>query len=218
MADRRLAWVVAVTVLVAFVWLSGAPSGQAQSDGLTTSWGEADFQGVWTDPYDINLQRPTALGMRELYTDQEVAEMDCKRMGSEVRPRAERGSVADVAGAYDGVFVSVKPTGKRTSLIVDPPEGRVPPLLPAIQQRRREMREYAMALKQNTSTCRNKQGDCANGKYGPPSPRLNERPPSYSILNLNRADGPEDRNSGSAASSGGSPFSTATGASCSRRA
>jgi hypothetical protein len=58
------------------------------------------------------------------------------------------------------------------------------------------MRDYALALKQHTSTCRNKEGDCADGTYGPPSPRLNERPPSYSTINLNRADGPEDRNLG----------------------
>ncbi|MGE3179643.1 MAG: hypothetical protein AB7O32_19375 [Vicinamibacterales bacterium] len=196
MPDRKLTWMVAVTVLATVVWFQGSPSGQSASGSLVTSWGEADFQGVWTDPYDINLQRPAALGTRELYTDEEVAAMDRRRMGAEVRPRAERGSVADVAGAYDGVFVSVKPTGKRTSLIVDPPDGRIPPVLPAIQQRRREMRDYSLALKQHTSTCRNKEGDCANGRYGPPSPRLNEMPPSYSFLNLNRANGPEDRNSG----------------------
>ena len=36
--------------------------------------------------------------------------------------RAERGSELDVAGAYNDVFGAFKRTGKRTSLIVDPPE------------------------------------------------------------------------------------------------
>ena len=58
------------------------------------------------------------------------------------------------------------------------------------------MREYALALKQNTATCQNKEGDCADGTYGPPSPRREETPPSYSTINLNRANGPEDRGSG----------------------
>jgi hypothetical protein len=196
MPDRKLAWAVAVTVLVTFMWLSRATFGQAQSAVPMTSWGEPNLQGIWTDPYDTNLQRPSSLGNRELYTEKEVAEMDRRRMGADVRPRAERGSVADVAGAYDAVYVSVLPTGRRTSLIVDPPDGRIPPLTPAIQQRRAAMRAYAAALKQNTDTCRNKQGDCAGVTYGPPSPKLNERPPSYSTINLNRANGPEDRNLG----------------------
>ena len=196
MPDRRLAWVVAVTVLVTSVWFSRGTIGQTQSDAVMTPWGEPDLQGIWNDPYDTNLQRPSELGNRELYTEEEVDELNRRRLESEVRPRGERGSVADVAGAYDGVFVSVLPTGRRTSLIVDPPDGRLPPLTPEIQKRRAAMREYALALKQHTETCRNKEGDCADGEYGPPSPRLNELPPSYSTINLNRANGPEDRNLG----------------------
>ena len=197
MPGRRLIWALAVTVVVTAVWLSGGTPGQAQSSAATTTpWGEPDLEGVWTDPYDTNLQRPSELGTREFYTKEEIAEMDRRRVEADVRPRAERGSVADVAGAYDGVFVSVRPTGRRTSLIVDPPDGRLPPLTPAVQQRRAAMREYAMALKQHTETCRNKEGDCTDGVYGPPSPRLEERPPSYSVINLNRANGPEDRNLG----------------------
>jgi hypothetical protein len=196
MPARSLACVVAVIVLGTFVSSAGCSSGQAPPDGARTPWGEPDLQGIWTDPYDTNLERPAALGTRELYTQEEVDALDRRRVGAEVRPRAERGTLADVAGAYDGVFVSVLPTGRRTSLIVDPPDGRIPPLTPEVQQRRTAMREYTMALKQHTTTCRQKQGDCANGTYGPPSPRLGERPPSYSTINLNRADGPEDRSLG----------------------
>ena len=197
MPDRRLAWVVAAAVLVTLVWWSGgATFGQAQSDAAMTPWGEPDLQGVWTDPYDINLQRPSSLGTKETYTEEEVAELDRRRVGADVRPRAERGSVADVAGAYDAVYVSVRPTGRRTSLIVEPRDGRIPPLTPAVQQRRTAIRDFALALKQNTDTCQNKQGDCSEGKYGPPSARLEELAPAYSTVNLNRANGPEDRNLG----------------------
>ena len=196
MPARILACVLAVTASGLFLSAAGCTRGQSPPGGATTLWGDPDLQGVWTDPYDINLQRPAALGTRELYTQEEVDELDRRRIGAEVRPRAERGSVADVAGAYDGVFVSVRPTGRRTSLIVDPPDGRIPPLTPEVQQRRAAMREYAMALKQHTTTCQEQRGDCAEGKYGPPSPRLEERPPAYSMVNLNRANGPEDRNLG----------------------
>jgi hypothetical protein len=196
MLRQTLAWTVALMMVVAGGWWSPDTLGQTPAAGPVTPWGEPDLQGVWTDPWDINLQRPSELGTRELYTEEEVAALDRKRLGAEVRPRAERGSVADVAGAYDAVYVSVRPTGRFTSLIVDPPDGRLSPLTPEVQQRRAAMRAFAMALKQHTDTCKEKKGDCADGTYGPPSPRLNERAPFYSMVNLNRADGPEDRNLG----------------------
>ena len=196
MSHRWVVWVGALAVVAMFVWSTGDAIGRAQTAVTLTPWGEPDLQGVWTDPYATSLQRPPSLGEREFYTEEEVAEMDRRASGTESRPRAERGSIADVAGAYDGVYVSMRPTGRRTSLIVDPPDGRLPPLTSEVQQRRAALREYALALKQNTSTCQNKEGDCADGTYGPPSPRREEMPPSYSTLMLNRANGPEDRGSG----------------------
>ena len=112
------------------VGLSGQTAGGQADASTRTPWGEPDLQGIWTDPYATNLQRPLSLGEREFYTDEEVSELDRLRIESDVRPRAERGSIADVAGAYDEVYVSVRPTGRRTSLIVDPPDGRLPPLTP----------------------------------------------------------------------------------------
>ena len=198
MPRRWFVLVGGMAVVALFVGSSGDTLGhaQAQTTVAMTPWGEPDLQGVWTDPYATNLQRPPSVGEREFYSEEEVAELDRLRIESDVRPRAEQGSVADVAGAYDGVYVSVRPTGRRTSRIVDPPNGRLPPLTPEVQQRREAMREYALALKQNTVTCQNREGDCANGTYGPPSPRRAEMPPSYSTRNLNRANGPEDRSSG----------------------
>jgi hypothetical protein len=187
-----------LAVVAVFVGSSGDTLGlaRAQTTPATTPWGEPDLQGVWTDPYATNLQRHPSLGEREFYSEEEVAALDQRRIDSQQRPRATRGSIADVAGAYDGLYISMRPTGRRTSLIVDPLNGRLPPLTPVVQQRRAAMLEYALALKQNTSTCQNKEGDCANGTYGPPSPRRAEMPPSYSTINLNRANGPEDRSSG----------------------
>ena len=198
MRHRWFVLVGGLAVVAMFVGASWETLGhaQAQTAVAMTPWGEPDLQDVWTDPYATTLQRPLSLGKREFYTEEEVAELDRRRIESDVRPRAERGSVADVAGAYDAVYVSVRPTGRRTSRIVDPPDGRLPPLTPEVQQRQAAIREYALALKQNTVTCQNKEGDCADGTYGPPSPRREEMPPSYSTINLNRANGPEDRSSG----------------------
>ena len=174
-------------------------SGQARENPVVhTVWGEPDLQGIWTTEYDTPLQRPARWGDQEFFTDEERAELDRERADINYRgPRSRRGSEQDVGGAYDRTtFFSYKHTGRRTSLIVDPPDGRIPPLTPEAQKRRDDMREYQLALLQATDTCRNNMPQCAGGRYGPPSPRREETPPHYLTSAVNRADGPEDRSLG----------------------
>src|SRR5207253_4671163 len=140
-----------------------------------TPWGEPDLQGIWTDPYQTPLQRPAKFANKEFFTDQERADLDAQRAGIPRRDaRVERGTERDVAGAYNAVFQSVRPTGKRTSLVVDPPDGRIPALTPEAATRSEGDREYRLALLQPTQTCKNKEAACAGGKYGPVSPKRNE--------------------------------------------
>ena len=90
-----------------------------------TPWGEPDLQGIWTDESDTPLQRPAKYANQEFFTEAQRAEIDRERAALLVRDRrAERGTETDVAGAYNSVFISLKHTGARTSLIVDPPNGR----------------------------------------------------------------------------------------------
>src|SRR5215470_428569 len=112
---------------------AGNDSG-TKSAGLKTPWGEPDLQGIWTDEYQTPLQRPASYAGKEFFTEEERAALDAKRATIELRPRAERGSERDVAGAYNQVFMSIKKTGRRTSMIMDPPDGRTPPLTPDIQK------------------------------------------------------------------------------------
>ena len=73
-----------------------------------------------------------------------------------------------------------RPTGKRTSLIVDPPDGRIPALTRGGDEAKRSWSASTrLALLQPTETCKNKDAACAGGKYGPVSPRRNEMPPLY---------------------------------------
>ena len=66
----------------------------------------------------------------------------------------------------------MKRAGARTSLIVDPPNGRIPPLTPEAQKLAAADREFRLALLQSTETCKNKSAACSGGKYDPtPSPR-----------------------------------------------
>ncbi|PYR97564.1 MAG: hypothetical protein DMG16_24135 [Acidobacteria bacterium] len=193
--------VLAVILLLKFTVANEASSPAARAadapvtkaSGIKTSWGEPDLQGIWTDEYQTPLQRPARYAGKEFFTDEERAALDAQRAATELRPRAERGTERDVAGAYNQVFMSIKKTGRRTSLIVDPPDGKTPPLTPEIQKQLAAEREFRLALLQATATCKNQEPGCRGGKYGPPSPRRNEFPPRYSTANINRVDNPEDR-------------------------
>src|SRR5436190_3512496 len=169
-------------------------SAAAPAPMLTTPWGEPDLQGIWTDETDTPLQRSPKYAHQEFFTEAQRAELDRQRsamMGRE--RRAERGTTADVAGAYNDVFTPKKRTGARTSRIVDPPNGRLPPLTPEAQKSAAAEREFRLALLQATETCKNNELPCRGGKYDPtPSPRFADPAPRYNTATINRYDGPED--------------------------
>ena len=191
MKNRLIGVIVVVGLVVVVAGLLRQT--QASADGIT-AWGEPDLQGIWTDPYQTPLQRPPQFANKEFFTDEERTKLDEQRAGIPRRDqRVERGSERDVAGAYNAVFQSVRPTGKRTSLIVDPPDGRMPGLTAEATKRNEAERDYRLALLQATETCKNKDAACAGGKYGPPSPRRSEMAPFYNIGRTNRNDNPEDR-------------------------
>jgi len=169
-----------------------APTASAPT--LTTPWGEPDLQGIWTDETDTPLQRSPKFANQEFFTEAQRAELDQQRANMLGRERrAERGTTADVAGAYNDVFTPKKRTGLRTSRIVDPPNGRLPPLTPEAQKTAAAEREFRLALLQATETCKNNQAPCAGGKYDPtPSPRFADPSPRYNTATINRYYGPED--------------------------
>lgn len=174
--------------------VEAAAGEQSAGRGLRTPWGEPDLQGIWNDPYQIPLQRPAQFADVDVFTDEQRAALDRQR-GAMLRrdERAPIGTERDVRGAYNAVFESIRPTGDRTSLIVDPPHGRIPPYTPEAEERVRIEREFRLALLQATETCRLREPACAGWSYGPPSPRRGETPPFYNTGRLNRNDGPEDR-------------------------
>ena len=181
-----------------------------------TPWGEPDLQGIWTDETDTPLQRPAKYANQEFFTEAQRQELDKERAALLGRDkRVERGTELDVAGAYSAVFMSMKRTGARTSLIVDPANGRIPPLTTEAQKRVAAEREFRMALLQSTDTCKNKSVACAGGKYDPkPSPRRAEPPPRYNTARMNRHNGPEDGALADRCLTGGLPeFGTAYGGS-----
>ncbi len=196
MRTRRLEIVGAAVVLAAVVGLleTAAPRRAVEAQGLVTSWGDPDLQGIWTDPFATPLERPARFADRDEFTAEERADLDEQRVALPRRDAREGvGTERDVAGAYNAVFQSIRPTGPRTSLVVDPPDGRIPALTPEARERITAQREFRLALLQATATCRDQEPACAGWEYGPPSPLREEQPPYYNTDRLNRNDGPEDR-------------------------
>jgi hypothetical protein len=226
---RKLHWVIGAVALLALLMSlkpaqvavagqSATPSRKAPNATaiLKTPWGEPDLQGIWTDESDTSLQRPAKYANQEFFTEEQRQELDKERAALLGRDkRVERGTELDVAGAYNAVFMSMKRTGLRTSLIVDPPNGRLPALTPEAQKIAAADRAFRLALLQSTDTCKNKSVACNGGKYDPtPSPRRAELPARYNTARMNRHDGPEDGALPDRCLTGGLPeFGTAYGGS-----
>ena len=90
-----------------------------------TPWGDPDLQGLWPGSLNIPLQRPQSFGERDTLTDEELA----------ARDKAEAQRVAN------GHWIEYYAATRQASLIVDPKNGRLPPMTPEAEKRNREMRD-----------------------------------------------------------------------------
>jgi len=96
-----------------------------------TPWGDPDLQGTYTNKTITPLERPESLGDKEFLTNEEVASQEQARLDRNEElllapPR--RTSAGGNVGGYNNFWLDggTRPTG-RTSLISDPPTGRMPP-------------------------------------------------------------------------------------------
>jgi hypothetical protein len=107
----------------------------AKAGTFKTPWGDPDLQGAWTNATTTPLQRPAKWAGKETLTPQEIAEADKETdVGSD--KRQERGTDADVGGAYNRFWWDRGYSDGRTSLIYDPPDGKVPAMTPEAVKRR----------------------------------------------------------------------------------
>ena len=193
---------VFVTITVTLHLTSESVGGQAPA---STAWGHSNLEGIWLDVYATPFERTPGLGDREFATTEERTARDQARMVNPGRnERADRAG-QDVAGAYNAVYTSAKPAGPRTSLVVDPPDGRIPALTPDAQRQNESQQEWRLMLLENTETCQSEAPGCAGGKYGPPSERRFDVAPFYNTSRMNRHFGPEDQSSGDRCMSGRTP-------------
>jgi len=116
--------------------LQVSPSGLAAEDYTVprTEWGQADLQGVWNFTSNVPMQRPEHFGQRQFLTDDEVAAIRIQRL--------ELGAGASVAPPPSGIesysrniwVENARFDGDvRTSHIVYPSNGRMPPLVEGIE-------------------------------------------------------------------------------------
>jgi len=127
MSRRSLVLMIAVAAVVAAV-TPVSLAGQA---------GRRDLQGIWTNATLTPLERPPELAGKEFFTPAEAAAFEKQGRERNNADRRDSNAEADLAVGYNAVWwdrgTHVVST-RRTSLIVDPPDGRIPPLTPQAQR------------------------------------------------------------------------------------
>jgi hypothetical protein len=140
------------TVILSLMAVSVAAQGPtATEQSATTStwtartvWDEPDLQGVWNFATTTPLERPDAFGDRTFLSDAEVEQLD-----QELRTRQDSAPPPGSTGTYNQFWWDRGKSIGRTSLIVDPTEGKLPPLSPRGQERaaaREELRRARAAV------------------------------------------------------------------------
>ncbi len=132
-------FVIVVAALVALA--SPAALVQAQEGPAPrTGWGDPDLQGVWNNATLTPFQRPEELGTQEFLTEEEaaaIAQRNANRNAELLDAPATRTEAGGNVGAYNNFWMergrAVVPT-LRTSVITDPPNGRLPAVTPEVER------------------------------------------------------------------------------------
>jgi hypothetical protein len=151
---RFLAPALASVSAMGVVWLAPlsaqAPATKAPAKGSAgpkaaakawvqpkTSWGDPDLQGLWpaTDMINVPMQRPASFGTRAVLTEEEYAQ----RVTAAKRTAAADSEEFAPANAQPGInppsyWLERGKPNYQASLVVDPPDGRTPPLTPAAEK------------------------------------------------------------------------------------
>jgi len=115
-----------------------------------TPWGDPDLQGVWNDATSTPLQRPGGIGDQQVLRDEEVAGFQDDLAYNLTRDRRDGGPEVDVNRAYNEHWMDARrlkiTADHRTSLIIDPPDGRIPPTVPLTPEKQKARAARAAAV------------------------------------------------------------------------
>jgi hypothetical protein len=137
-AVKALIFAAAISSLIPAATDAQSPTGTSGSFSVPkTPWGDPDLQGIWNFGTITPLERPADLGNRATLTPEEVAKLN--------QLEAVRGDTRladpkrDVEVAYNSAWWDRGVSTGRTSLIIDPPDGRLPPYTPEGRARKERL-------------------------------------------------------------------------------
>jgi len=149
MRNRRVSTMGATSALIAVGLMMPAAAvcqvpAAAKAKAVTTAKpgrtpdGQPDLQGIWSYATMTPLERPSELAGKEFFTEKEVADYEKSLLEKGNRDRRDGGVEADLTRAYNELWYDsgshiVKT--HRTSLVIDPPDGRIPAFTPEAQKR-----------------------------------------------------------------------------------
>ena len=136
-------FLVAVGFMVMLMVLPAPAAGQALLSAAKT-WtaprtpdGQPDLEGLWTNATITPFERPKDLAGKQFFTEREAAEYETRLLQESNKDRRDGTPEEDVGRAYNDSWwdrgTKLVPT-RRTSLVIDPPDGKVPPLTPEAQK------------------------------------------------------------------------------------
>src|SRR5499426_4434808 len=120
-ARGQLAWLTSV--------FTGSPAGAEAWTAPRTAWGDPDLQGIYNYGTSTPLQRPRQVADKQVLSDDEATQLQSNLAYRLDRDRRDGGAQADVSRSYNDAWMDPNrkqlTADKRTSLIVDPPDGRI---------------------------------------------------------------------------------------------
>ncbi len=148
---------VLMPVLLVLLMAAGTVAAEEWAAPRTAA-GQPDFQGIWANNSATPLERPEAFGDKATLTDEELA--DLKRRLEEIREGSQAGDLLgdyliqrvledpefrgfdQVTGNYNSFWLVDRELDNRTSLVIDPPNGRIPALTDEALERMRAAVAY----------------------------------------------------------------------------
>ena len=128
----RIGRSITAVLIVALVGLVALPSAGLAQDAPQTAWGAPDLQGVWDFRTITPLQRPEDLGEKAFLTEEEAVQREQAAVERAIElwnREARRTEAGGNVGGYNNFWMDqgTRVIGtRRTSLIIDPPNGRMP--------------------------------------------------------------------------------------------
>jgi hypothetical protein len=117
------------------------PNPAAAQAPLRTPDGKPDLQGTWSLATVTPMERPANLAGKEFFTEQEAAAYEKEVVERNNKDRRDGPAESDVSRAYNDFWwdsgTKVVKT-RRTSLVIDPKDGKIPPMVPAARERQQE--------------------------------------------------------------------------------